>query len=225
MPETKRIPGPCQPRIPVVLLMDASASTRCCSERLRAAGKAFVTHLQQDETLRESVDLLIVPFREFVDQSLTFRRADALDPDTAFEFEPDGCTDPGLAILFALGRVKRWKDARKDEKKPYREPIMYMLTDGVPDAGENATEEEIREVAENYARAAACIRESETEHTLTFVGVGFGNADLATIRKLTSANYVAMMGARPLESFFDLVYDGTRTGTPWPDMLDPEEYI
>lgn len=210
----------------LVVLIDASSSMKDCCDTLQACGADFIRRLQADRDLSTSVDILILRFNLRFDADAVFQPISEVDPETAFQIQPYGATDTGLAIARACELIEAQKQAYKKSSTPYQQPIVFLFTDGVPDAGQGATDSEIASVKDHYAAAAARIQDLERANKMIFVGVGVGYADEEKIRELTSGDFVYDLRSgdktTDFTRFFALLYDGTKYGTPLDAMFDSE---
>lgn len=217
-------------RKPVIILIDTSLSMKLNdrSTLLQAAGEAFLKKLGSDAILSQTVDLLAIKFSSSVlNPETTFQLVGDTDPNI-FSFTPSGATDPGKAITFVLEKIEPQKTFYRSAHLQYHEPILYLFTDGIPDAGKGATDEEKKEVEENYETAAKQIRALEAAGKLTFVGVGVGAADENKIRQLTGNSFVCSLAEddeNNLERFFEYVFEGTKNGTPWDAQFDEDLFL
>jgi uncharacterized protein YegL len=69
-------------------------------------------------------------------------------------------------------------------------PLVFLLTDGYPDAGIGAPGEYVEAVRKNYEEAAALIKEQEADDSLYFCAVGIQRsngvgANMETLRRLS----------------------------------------
>lgn len=73
-------------------------------------------------------------------------------------FEATGATNPGKALADAIDKVKTYYDKNKREMPALKHPLLFLFTDGRPDAGVNATAAEHRQMEESYKAACESIR-------------------------------------------------------------------
>lgn len=109
-----------------------------------------------------------------------------------------GCTDIGNALLHAVAEGEKiYKQWKMDGYEPLH-PYYMLVTDGCPDAGEGATEEQQKKVMDNFYEAAKIIKAGEThvrsngkiipDHTFVAVGISGGkhSANIELLKELTT---------------------------------------
>lgn len=142
-----------------------------------------------------------------------------------------GCTNTGRAIMTALQAVDEQKtEWRKNRAENVFQPLMFLLTDGYPDAGLGASEEEKAAVERAYRNAAEEIQRREKEDgngraKITFAAAGVQrrngcSANIPRLKELTSyADHVVAVtddadgsvDVAGLSQFFDVIYTATTT--------------
>lgn len=165
-----------RPNLDVFLIVDRSKSTEAILPTVNSAVSAMVRELRSSPYLSGvEVYLTFIQFNhrfEILAESQPIR---TLDPNTVMIRESCGATDPGPAILRAIEigtqRYYRWREGGEEAFHP----LYYFFTDGYPDAGKGATEQEQRDVAIAYKEAARAIRSLESERKALFVAAGFQN--------------------------------------------------
>ena len=210
-----------KPNIDVFLIVDHSSSTQAIIGNINTAISNMIGRLRTSPYLSGiNVYLTFIQFNHRYEILTQCELIDRIDP-SRLAIASSGATDPGPAILKAIeigsARYEQW---RAEGEESFH-PLYYFFTDGYPDAGKGATQEEIDAVDAAYAAACNSVRDLELNHKALFIAAGFQSeramANMERLRQLTirpdhivciSNNDVGM-----LERFFSELIPRTVTGT------------
>jgi uncharacterized protein YegL len=174
-----------EPRCPVVLLLDNSASMS--GEPIEELNRGLITFkesLQQDTLASLRVDLSIVSFGGHVEHVQDFVTVDDYQPKP---LGAKGLTPMGAAIEYGLDSIKNRKKTYDNNGIQYYRPWMILITDGAPtDSWENAGER---------------IRQAEVNKDVIFFKVGVSGADMEILNKI-SFRPPAMLNGLDFSKFF-----------------------
>lgn len=243
--------APCRKHLPLVLLIDISKSTEDIRELINKCQKQMLRAMMEDLTLQGCVYLYILHFNGACEPVVEFELLDSLAARGALNDDSDeldikesyGCTNTGRAIMTALQAVDEQKtEWRKNRAENVYQPLMFLLTDGYPDAGLGASEEEKEAVERAYRNAAEEIQRREKKDgngraKITFAAAGIQrrngcSANIPRLKELTSyADHVVAVtddadgsvDVAGLSKFFDMIYLATTTtvnrDTPLEDVV------
>ncbi len=164
-------------RCPVVLLLDRSGSMS--GERIRElnAGLAqFRDELAADEVARNRVELAIVTFGP-VQVDAPFATVDSFAPQA---LTAGGDTPMGAAIERALDLLEERKALYRTNGIPYNRPWIFLITDGAP--------------TDQWATAAARVKDGEEHRQFLFYAVGVEEADFGTLRRISVRDPLRLQG-------------------------------
>ena len=243
--------APFRSHLPLVLLIDISKSTEDIRELINKCQKQMLRAMMEDVALRGCVYLYILHFNGACEPVVEFELLDSLAARGALDDDSDvldikesyGCTNTGRAIMTALQAVDSQKNEWRKTDNVYQ-PLMFLLTDGYPDAGQGlgASEEEKAAVERAYRNAAEEIQRREKEDgngraKITFAAAGVQrrngcSANIPRLKELTSyADHVVAVtddadgsvDVAGLSEFFGMIYQATTTtvnrGTPLEDVI------
>jgi len=160
------------PRVACALLLDTSYSMEGPRiTRLNSGYKAFCESLAEDPLARKRTEVTVVTFGGSVDVVVPFKEGRDLTPVT---FSAGGATPMGEALNVGLDQLIARKTEYKAAGLEYFRPWLFVITDGVPTD------------MDCFACAVKRIREAEAAKTVTVFAVGAGDADLATLSKLSA---------------------------------------
>ena len=160
------------PRVACALLLDTSYSMEGPRiARLNSGYNAFCESLSKDPLARKRTEVTVVTFGGSVDVIVPFKEGRDL---TSVTFSADGATPMGEALDVGLDQLMARKTEYKAAGLEYFRPWLFVITDGVPTD------------RDRFARAAQRVREAEAAKTVTVFAVGAGDADLATLAKLSA---------------------------------------
>lgn len=231
--------APFRSHLPLVLLIDISKSTEDIRELINKCQKQMLRAMMEDLTLQGCVYLYILHFNGACEPAVEFELLDSLAARGALNDDSDeldikksyGCTNTGRAIMTALQAVDEQKtEWRKNRAENVFQPLMFLLTDGYPDAGLGASEEEKEAVERAYRNAAEEIQRREKKDDngrakITFAAAGVQrrngcSANIPRLKELTSyADHVVAVtddadgsvDVAGLSQFFDMIYLATTT--------------
>lgn len=231
---SRRSEGP-RIHIPVVLIIDRSGSTEDIRELLNECTQNLLEKMKHEEAFRKAVDLLVVFFSSNYECVLDFIPLEKVKMEDVAIEESSGFTNTGRALLYVLERLDEKKIEWKKNAEKYYQPLVFLLTDGYPDAGYGAPKEVVDKVNEDYLIAAQEIKKREADKKITFIAAGIEredgvSADLERLAELTGNRERVINiqkdfstdGFGRIEDFFELVYDSTNatlTHTPIGDVI------
>ena len=210
-----------KPNIDVFLIVDHSSSTRTIIDNINESIRTMISRLRTSPYLSGvNVFLTFIQFNHRYEILCQCELIDNIDP-SRLTLTSSGATDPGSAILKAIEiGAQRYESWRATGEESFH-PLYYFFTDGYPDAGKGATQEEIDAVNSAYQAASNSVRELELNKKALFIAAGFQSeramANMERLRQLTtrpdriiciSQNNVGM-----LEKFFSELIPRTVTGT------------
>jgi uncharacterized protein YegL len=169
-----------EPRCPVVLLLDTSASmTGDPIAQLNDGLRAFDQSLKDDRLACLRVEVAVITFGGEV-QALDVRGSSPqpipLDAGQVFvtvdcfqppELTANGNTPMGEAVQQGLALLRQRKDIYKQNGLDYFRPWLFLITDGNP--------------TDVWQPAAQLAREEESRKGVSIYGVGVENADMQTL--------------------------------------------
>ena len=180
------------PRCPVVLALDTSASMGECYpgdqappiSELNEGLEHLVLELHKDPLALRRVEIAIVTFGSSVEVAADFATADHIVLPT---LEPSGTTAMGGAIDKALDLIDARKTIYKNNGIPYYRPWLMMITDGLP--------------TDDWGPAAERVRKAELDKRVAFFPVGVHEADFTVLDKLGTRKALKLRGLRFTELF------------------------
>lgn len=210
-----------KPNIDVFLIVDHSSSTQPIIGNINTAISNMIGRLRTSPYLSGvNVFLTFIQFNHRYEILSQCELIDNIDI-SRLSLTSSGATDPGPAILKAIEiGSQRYESWRADGEESFH-PLYYFFTDGYPDAGKGATQEEIDAVNTAYASACNSVRDLEIHQKALFIAAGFRSeramANMERLSQLTtrpdhivsiSYNDIGM-----LEKFFSELIPRTVTGT------------
>ena len=210
-----------KPNIDVFLIVDHSSSTRGIIDTINTAISNMVSRLRTSPYLSGvNVYLTFIQFNHHYEVLAQCELIDTIDV-SRLTLTSAGATDPGPAILKAIEIGSQRYETWREEGEESFHPLYYYFTDGYPDAGKGATQEEIDAVNAAYAAACNSVRDLEINHKALFVAAGFQSeramANMERLGQLTihPDHIVGISGdsVGMLEKFFSELIPRTVTGT------------
>ena len=157
-----------EPRCPVVLLLDTSASME--GERIEALNAGllrFHEALSMDPLAMKRVELAVVTFGPVAVRSECVS-AEAFQPPF---LEATGNTPMGAAVLRGVELLRARKAAYREAGVPFYRPWLFLITDGAP--------------TDSLAEATRRVAAGEAAKEFMFFAVGVEGADMEALRKLS----------------------------------------
>lgn len=176
--------------LPIAILIDCSESVQDIQALLNSSIRKMVWELNRRVELRQYVELLVVQYNDFFRVPAKFEPVSSIQPGQLDIRSCEGTTYTGMAILKTLQMLQEQQMVYEGSKEKCTMPLMFLFTDGYPDAGEGAPKEDVEQVAQDYQEAATLIKELEAEGALYFCAAGiqrqdgFG-ADMDMLKKLS----------------------------------------
>lgn len=219
--------------LPIGIVIDKSTSTQDIKELLNKCIVNLVNNMKKEITFRNTVDLLVIHYSSEHEVIADFEMLDRVNPDALVIKQSKGFTHTGGALLYALQRLDEKKIEWKNLAEKYYQPLMFLLTDGYPDAGIDAPANVKKFVADAYTIAANEIKSREKEEKLVFIAAGIEqrNGECADMKKLSELSIhpdriIHVKEASHLneiEQFFNLIYESTNatfSNTPVDDVIN-----
>jgi uncharacterized protein YegL len=157
-----------EPRCPVVLLLDTSASMEGEKiEALNAGLLRFHEELAMDPLAVKRVELAVVSFGPVAVRSECVA-AEAFQPPF---LEAAGNTPMGAAVMRAIDLLRARKAAYREAGIPFYRPWIFLITDGAP--------------TDSVVEAAARVKAGEAGREFMFFAVGVEGADMEALKRLS----------------------------------------
>lgn len=219
--------------IPIAILVDYSSSTKDIREILNSSSRQMLQSMKQEVTFANSVKLLVVLYNHGRKTIVDLQTLEEVSDNALYIEKSTGATDTGSAILYALERLDEQKAQWKQAAQDYYQPLVFLMTDGYPDAGLNASEEDKARVEQAYQAAAAAIKSKEANGKIVFVAAGVqrkngASANMKRLCELTShPDRVLTLSdddnaGNRISTFYNLILKATSnlgTGTPIDDLI------
>ncbi len=165
------------PRCPVVLLLDRSGSMAGAPlDQLNAGLRAFQAEMAKDALASRRVEVAIISFGP-ITTDVDFVDMHAFVPP---HLRAEGDTPIGRAVILALDMLAGRKRAYRDNGIAYYRPWVFLITDGAP--------------TDEWAQAAARIREEEAAKRVAFFAVGVEGADFETLAQISVRQPIRLKG-------------------------------
>lgn len=229
---------------PVAIVLDRSQSTYYLREGMNRIFRHAMQTMKNQTEYRQITELLVIQFDTEPEVMAQFTPLADVDPAVLELRQCAHCTNTGKALLLALELLTQKKQKYRELGEECFQPLLFLVSDGEPDPGENAPPEVVREYAQLYAQAGVRIRQMEENKKLVFAAASLWNQSaepvtgreaelrkerrVQRVRELTlhSDHVVGMdVSAEDLggiERFFEIVLQATKArpwGTPLADML------
>ena len=210
-----------KPNIDVFLIVDHSSSTQPIIGNINTAISNMIGRLRNSPYLSGvNVFLTFIQFNHRYEILTQCELIDKIDI-SRLSLTSSGATDPGPAILKAIEiGSQRYENWRAEGEESFH-PLYYFFTDGYPDAGKGATQEEIDAVNSAYAAACNSVRDLEINQKALFIAAGFRSeramANMERLSQLTTRpDHIVSISYHDvgmLEKFFSELIPRTVTGT------------
>ncbi len=228
-----RMNGP-KTHLPVAIVIDTSASTKDIRELMNQCARKLVNSLKRELAFQKVVELLVVLYNSDYTNIVDFKPLESVRESDLDIPESKGFTETGRALLYSLQRLDEKKMEWKQKREKYYQPLLFLLTDGYPDAGRGAPKSVEERVEETYALAAKQIKEKEKKEKIIFVAAGIQqeNGDRANMEKLRELSSHSerilcvkdVVGSvNSIEKFYNLIYESTNalfSNTPVEEVIE-----
>ena len=173
-----------EPRCPCVLLLDRSGSMAGDPiDELNAGLAEFQRELLSDGLAAKRVETTVISFGP-VTIDTAFHTAHSFIPPVLVA---GGNTPMGAAINLAIDALESRKAEYRANGISYYRPWIFLITDGSP--------------TDDWKGAAARIREGEAAKKFAFFAVGVNQADMGTLRQISSRDPLSLSGLKFRELF------------------------
>jgi uncharacterized protein YegL len=157
-----------EPRCPCVLLLDTSGSMGGLPiMQLNEGVRTFKQELMMDPLATKRVEIAVVTFGPVTVQN-DFHTVTNFNPA---ELDTTGDTPMGAAITMGIELVAMRKKEYKDHGIAYYKPWIILITDGAP--------------TDEWARAAAAVREGEAGKKFAFFAIGVEGANMDILKQIS----------------------------------------
>lgn len=220
------------------IVLDNSSSTEDIRELMNNCSRNLIKDMKHEVTFKNgTVEIFAVSFNSTYHTLVDFEKLDDISENALYIKESIGTTDTGAALLYALDRLQERKMNWKLEGEEYFQPMLFLLTDGYPDAGyvicadgsrKEASPERKAEVENAYRNAAFQIKQKEQEKKIVFVAAGLQRengygANMTRLRELSTYSERVIKvtennnSNKGMKEFFSLIHEATTAtlnGTP-----------
>jgi uncharacterized protein YegL len=177
------------PRIACALLLDTSGSMN--GEPIEQLNKGFALFCQEirdDELAAKRAEITVITFGGQPTVAIPFTEGRDLQPRS---LTAGGATPLGGALHIALDQLEGQKSAYKKAGLEYYRPWLFVLTDGQPTD------------SEDFAAAAARVREAEQDRRVSVFGIGIGaGANLGHLQELSAKRAPLRLQGLSFREFF-----------------------
>lgn len=214
----KRKNGP-KAHLPVAILIDKSGSAEDIRTLLNKCTEKLIRTMQQEVAFHGIVELYVAFYSSNYVVACDFEPLEKITPEQISISKCEGYTETGRALLEVLQRLDEKKIQWKRNAERYFQPLLFLLTDGYPDAGKGAPLEVKKRIDRDYHMAAQQIKLRESAEKIVFIAAGVEQAngicaDMTKLRELTihperiiQVNNTKSLGE--VERFFNLIYEST----------------
>lgn len=216
-------------RLPIAIVIDKSASTADIRPNMNLYARNLLSRLQDNLIFRGIVELLVVFYNGRIycgkdgKTPPVFKPLKDVTPEDVSISESSGTTHTGLALLYAIEKLNQKKREWGDRGEQYYQPMLFLLTDGYPDAGQGAPLKVTLDYEERYQKAAETIRTLEQRKKLTFIAAGIQienspyRADMNRLKELSShPEYIKEVtegvdahDKHEIDNFFSMIFEMT----------------
>lgn len=206
--------------LPVAIVIDSSGSTERIRPLINECSRKLIQSMKGSLLLADIVELLVIVYNSDVRTLMNFKPLKQIGENELDIDKSTGFTATGYALKTALTKLDQKKVEWKAKGEDYKQPLLFLITDGFPYAGDKAPKEAAEAVERTYAEAAQEIRLREAEKKLVFIAAGIqqtrgDRADMERLRELSIhpdrilCVNETMNGISGVEKFYGLIYDAT----------------
>lgn len=220
--------------LPVAIVIDCSESTEDIRRLLNKSAQKLLQNLKDDPFLRDIVELLVIHYSRNYEVVVDFQPLEQIESRNLDILRSEGPTNTGSALLYALQRLNERKVQWKLAGEKYSQPLLFLLTDGYPDAGIGAPPVFEKQVMESYKAAGEQIRTMEQDGKLVFIAAGIQQkngyrANMDKLRELSGCpdRILRIVDSQTdicnLEQFYNLIFQSTNAmfqDTPIDEVID-----
>ncbi len=159
-------------RIPVCILVDTSSAMKRWAELLKEASVRMIEAVAEDMKAREKIDLEVITFN--MDEQICIRiefqelynlideAKGKIRPEFTerFNFECRGLTPTAYALSMAVDELLERYAKLKEAKKAPKSPLLFVLTDWLPEVQNDMRAEHDKLLLEQLARIKQLVREN-----------------------------------------------------------------
>jgi uncharacterized protein YegL len=161
-----------EPRCACLLLLDTSGSMQGAPiAQLNLGLRSFKDELVADPLAAKRVEVAVLTFGDQARLVADFADAANFEPP---QLTAGGLTPMGAAIWDGLGRLTARKEIYRTNGVAYYRPWIFLITDGEP--------------TDEFATAAARVREGEGNGSFSFYAVGVADANMQKLAQIAPAN-------------------------------------
>ena len=177
--------------LPIAVLIDCSESVQDIQDLLNNSIQKMVQELNRRVELRSYVELLVVHYNDYYHVPASFVPVVDIKHGQLDIRSCEGTTHTGMAILKTLHLLQEKLTEYQGKREKHTKPLMFLFTDGYPDAGDGAPKATMDQVKQDYEDAAEMIKEMEKADELYFCAAGIQrkdgcSADMKTLSKLSA---------------------------------------
>lgn len=219
--------------LPIAILIDCSESVEDIKDLLNKSIQKMIRELNSRVELRQFVELYVVHYNDFYYVPADFVPVTEIRPGQLDIRSCEGTTHTGMAILNTIQKLQEKQAVYQGKKEKSTKPLVFLFTDGYPDAGDGAPQVSVEQVRQDYADAAELIRELEKGDELYFCAAGIQrrdgpSADMEMLRKLSDhADRIVRVigddnGEETISRFCNVICDtatALRSKTPLEDAM------
>lgn len=206
--------------LPVAFIIDTSASTNDIRDLLNTCARELLCSMKAQAVFKNIVELLVIFYNSDYQNIVDFKPLGFVGEHDLDIHESRGFTETGRALLYALDCLDNKKAEWRAKGEKYYQPLLFLLTDGYPDAGIDAPMKVVQHVEYTYAQAASKIKEREKTDKIVFVAAGIQqkngcSANIEKLKQLTSHPERIFCvsdvtgSVHRIEGFYHLIYEST----------------
>ena len=177
-------------RIICVLVADTSGSMAPCAHKLQQAIVDLVDTINSDDFYRSLIDLCLITYNDEARVVQPFAPAHAFKPP--HEIECRGTTSTHQAIRLAIDKVNERKAEYQANGVPYRQPWIWLFTDGGSNDDDNGSFDELLQM--------------QRAGRLSFYGVGIGpEAEASELKGMHKSNIMLRVSRENFKAAFEFL--------------------